>query len=87
MLTVGVLGPLEVRRDGRPLSVPSGRTTEVLVRLALDAGQRVSAERLIDDLWGRPPPARAEHPAVEVSQLRRAPASRPWSAAGTGATP
>ena len=45
MLTVGVLGPLEVRRDGRPLPVPSGKTTELLIRLALDAGQVVTAER------------------------------------------
>jgi DNA-binding SARP family transcriptional activator len=34
MLTVGVLGPLEVRRDGQPLPVPSGKTTELLIRLA-----------------------------------------------------
>ena len=73
MLTVGVLGPLEVRRDGRPLSVPSGRTTEVLVRLALDAGQRVSAERLIDDLWGAAAAGTGRNTLQsKVSQLRRA---------------
>jgi len=73
MLTVGVLGPLEVRRDGRPLSVPSGRTTEVLVRLALDAGQRVSAERLIDDLWGAGAAGTGRNTLQsKVSQLRRA---------------
>jgi DNA-binding SARP family transcriptional activator len=73
MLTVGVLGPLEVRRDGRPLPVPSGRTTEVLVRLALDAGQLVSAERLIDDLWGDDAAATGRNTLQsKVSQLRRA---------------
>jgi len=73
MLTVGVLGPLEVRRDGRPLSVPSGRTTEVLVRLALDAGQLVSAERLIDDLWGAAAAGTGRNTLQsKVSQLRRA---------------
>jgi DNA-binding SARP family transcriptional activator len=73
MLTVGVLGPLEVRRDGRPLPVPSGKTTELLVRLALDAGQSVSAERLIDDLWGDTAAGTGRNTLQsKVSQLRRA---------------
>ncbi len=73
MLTVGVLGPLDVRRDGRPVAVPSGRTTEVLVRLALEAGHVVSAERLIEDLWG-PAAATTGKNTLQskVSQLRRA---------------
>ena len=66
MLTVGVLGPLDVRRDGRPLTVPSGRTTELLVRLALEAGRVVSTERLIEDLWGDAAAGdRPEHVAVQ----------------------
>jgi len=73
MLTVGVLGPLEVRRDGRPLTVPSGKTTEVLVRLALDAGRLVSAERLIEDLWGEAAAGTGRNTLQsKVSQLRRA---------------
>lgn len=73
MLTVGVLGPLDVRRDGRPLPVPSGRTTELLVRLALEAGRVVSAERLIDDLWGDAAAATGRNTLQsKVSQLRRA---------------
>jgi DNA-binding SARP family transcriptional activator len=73
MLTVGVLGPLEVRRDGRPLPVPSGKTTELLIRLALDAGQMVTAERLIEDLWGNDAVATARNTLQsKVSQLRRA---------------
>jgi DNA-binding SARP family transcriptional activator len=51
VLTVAVLGPVELRRDGARLVVPAGKTTEVLVRLALDAGVLVRAERLIEDLW------------------------------------
>ena len=38
MLTVAVLGPVEVRREGELVRVPTGKTTELLVRLALDAG-------------------------------------------------
>jgi predicted ATPase/DNA-binding SARP family transcriptional activator len=49
---ISVLGPVAARRDGRVLAVPGGRTAELLVRLALDAGNHVRAERLLEDLWG-----------------------------------
>jgi predicted ATPase/DNA-binding SARP family transcriptional activator len=52
VLTISVLGPVEVRRDGQLVSVPAGKTSEVLVRLALEAGAIVRADRLVDDLWG-----------------------------------
>ncbi|HTJ34092.1 MAG TPA: winged helix-turn-helix domain-containing protein [Dactylosporangium sp.] len=71
MLTVAVLGPVEVRRDDVRLAVPSGKTTEVLVRLALDAGRPVRAERIIDELWGGERTARNTLQA-KVSALRRA---------------
>lgn len=51
VLAFSVLGPIEVRRDGELLSVPAGKTSELLVRLALDAGQSVRTDRLVDDLW------------------------------------
>ncbi|MFN0027120.1 MAG: AfsR/SARP family transcriptional regulator [Acidimicrobiales bacterium] len=51
MLQVCLIGPLEVRRDGTVLAVPGGKTAEVLVRLALEAGVVVRAERLVEDLW------------------------------------
>lgn len=51
MLTVAVLGPVEVRRDDATLAVPGGKTSELLVRLALQAPEPVRAERLIEDLW------------------------------------
>ncbi|MFN0144384.1 MAG: BTAD domain-containing putative transcriptional regulator [Mycobacterium sp.] len=51
MLQVCLMGPLEVRRNGTVLAVPGGKTAEVLVRLALDAGVVVRAERLVEDLW------------------------------------
>jgi predicted ATPase/DNA-binding SARP family transcriptional activator len=51
MLTVAVLGPVEVRRDGTVVRVPGGKVTELLVRLALEAGTPVRAERLLEDLW------------------------------------
>jgi len=72
MLTVAVLGPVEVRRDGELLPVPSGKTTEVLIRLALEAGRAVSAERIIEDLWSDAVGTGRNTLQSKVSQLRRA---------------
>jgi len=73
VLSVLLLGPVELRRDGEPVPVPSGRPTELLARLALDAGTAVRSDRLIDDLWGDDAPATARNTLQsKVSQLRRA---------------
>jgi predicted ATPase/DNA-binding SARP family transcriptional activator len=70
VLTVAVLGPVEVRRDGVLVELPAGKTTELLVRLAMDAGAPVRTDRLIEDLW----PAGSSRNALQakVSKLRRA---------------
>jgi len=72
-VTVAILGEVDVRRDGVQLALPSGKSTHVLVRLALEAGRTVSADRLIDDLWasGAGPTDRNTLQS-KVSQLRRA---------------
>jgi predicted ATPase/DNA-binding SARP family transcriptional activator/tetratricopeptide (TPR) repeat protein len=54
VLSVAVLGAVEVRRDGVLVPVPVGKTTELLVRLALDAGAPVRTDLLVEDLWGEP---------------------------------
>src|SRR4051794_17626606 len=72
MLTVEVLGRVEVRRDGVSAPVPSGLTTELLVRLALDAGRPVRAERLVEELWPGTTGIRANTLQAKGSQLRRA---------------
>ena len=69
MLTVGVLGAVEVRRDGLAVALPAGKTTELLARLALDAGHPVRVDVLIDDLWGVPTGRNTLQ--AKVSQLRR----------------
>jgi predicted ATPase/DNA-binding SARP family transcriptional activator len=48
---VAVLGALEVTRDGQRVPIPGGKTSELLVRLALEAGQLVRADRIVEDLW------------------------------------
>ena len=70
MLTVAVLGAVEAHRDGVRLSVPAGKTTQLLARLALDAGARVRADALLEDLWAEPTEPNTLH--SKVSQLRRA---------------
>ena len=71
VLEISVLGPVEVRRDGAVVPIPGGKTAELLVRLALDAGRPVSADRLLDDLWSGAPTQRNTLQS-KVARLRRA---------------
>jgi DNA-binding SARP family transcriptional activator len=69
----GILGPLEVRRDGVPIEVPGTRQRAVLAVLLLNANSVVSSERLLDDVWGEDlPSAGGTALRVRISQLRRA---------------
>ncbi|MFG6195855.1 BTAD domain-containing putative transcriptional regulator [Nonomuraea sp. JJY05] len=70
----GVLGPLAVwSADGEPVKVPEVKVRALLADLLVHAGHPVSADRLIEDLWGDRPPANAPGALrVKVSQLRRA---------------
>ncbi|MFB9317037.1 BTAD domain-containing putative transcriptional regulator [Cryptosporangium minutisporangium] len=70
----GVLGPLAVTTDGgAPVAVPGAKVRLLLADLLTNRNHVVSADRLIDDLWGADAPA---NPAgalqVRVSQLRKA---------------
>jgi DNA-binding SARP family transcriptional activator len=48
-----ILGPLEVvDAGGEPLALPMGRQRALLALLLLHANEVVSADRLIDELWG-----------------------------------
>ncbi|WP_103959161.1 BTAD domain-containing putative transcriptional regulator [Nonomuraea solani] len=69
----GVLGPLAVwGPDGRPVQVVEVKVRALLADLLIHAGRPVSADRLIEDLWGGRPPANALAALrVKVSQLRR----------------
>lgn len=73
MLSIALLGPLEVHRDGRPVNVPAGKSAELLVRLALDAGTAVRADRLVDDVWADDA-VRTQRNTLQskVARLRRA---------------
>lgn len=72
MVTVGVLGEVEVLVDGVRRAIPGGKTSEVLVRLALEPGTLVRADRIIQDLWGDEGEAASRNTLQsKVSRLRR----------------
>ncbi|SFQ70933.1 DNA-binding transcriptional activator of the SARP family [Amycolatopsis arida] len=52
-----VLGPLEVERNGRPVSVPAGKQRVILALLLLHHDRMVTVEELVDKTWGARPPA------------------------------
>ncbi|HEU4423141.1 MAG TPA: BTAD domain-containing putative transcriptional regulator [Pilimelia sp.] len=54
-LRIAVLGPLEVSR-GRAIDLPAARMRYLLGLLAIQPGQVVSAEEIVDALWGSQPP-------------------------------
>ncbi len=70
----GILGPLRVHAAGEEIPVPGAKRRALLAVLLLHHRDAVvSAERLIDELWGDDPPATAAKGLqVHVSELRRA---------------
>jgi DNA-binding SARP family transcriptional activator len=67
-----ILGPLQILAAGRQLALTAPSLRVLLAVQLLRANQAVSAERLIDELWGQTPPARAEAALrMAVSRLRR----------------
>jgi hypothetical protein len=75
VIAVSVLGLVELNRDGERVSVRAGKTTEVLIRLALEAGVMVRTDRLIEDLWADEAVGTARNTLqTKVSRLRR-----PWA--------
>ena len=71
-MQVRLFGELEAEHAGVPVPVRGVKQRALLALLALRPGQPVSADRLIDVLWGD---GQAAHPAnalqAQISQLRR----------------
>jgi predicted ATPase/DNA-binding SARP family transcriptional activator len=85
VLRISLLGALEVRRDGQLVTVPGGKTSELLVRLALEAGVLVPADRLVDDLWAAGAVStRRNTLQSKVAKLRRALGDPPVIASSDG---
>jgi DNA-binding SARP family transcriptional activator len=77
-----LLGPLEVLREGRPVSLGGRKPRALLAILLLHANEVVSADRLIDALWGESaPPGAVNTLQAHVSMLRKALGGKESSAA------
>jgi WD40 repeat protein/DNA-binding SARP family transcriptional activator len=69
----GLLGPLEARNAEGSIPIAGGRQRALLGLLLLRAGETVSIDRVIDELWGSsPPPTAAKSVHVAVTKLRKA---------------
>jgi DNA-binding SARP family transcriptional activator len=72
LLEVRLLGPFDVALDGRPIELRRKKQRALLALLALRAGEVVSTDRLVDDLWGQSPPKAAVGSLQNlVSELRK----------------
>ncbi len=70
---IAILGPLELRIDGRVVSLGGPKQRALLAVLALHANEAVSRDRLIEALWGdAPPPSVDQSLDAYISRLRRA---------------
>ncbi|MDQ4068397.1 MAG: winged helix-turn-helix domain-containing protein, partial [Actinomycetota bacterium] len=68
-----LLGLLEVTQDGGPIALTAAKVRALLAMLLLHPNEVVSAERLIDALWGdSAPPGAARTLHAYVSKLRKA---------------
>ena len=68
-----ILGPVDVLAGGQPVPLPAGKPLTLLRVLLLNRNRVVSAETLIDELWGDEPPETATKALQgHISQLRKA---------------
>ena len=68
-----ILGPLEVADGGRTIPIVGDRQRALVAILLIHANEPVSADELIDELWGEHAPASPRKGLqVQVSRLRKA---------------
>ena len=71
-LEINILGPLEAQSSSGPVRFGSAKERALLVLLAVEVGQVVSNDRLLEDLWeGAPPGSELGALRVLVSRLRK----------------
>jgi DNA-binding SARP family transcriptional activator len=70
--SLGLLGPIEIERDGERVAASGAKLQALIALLALAAPHAVAADRLIDELWDDDHianPTNALH--AQIAQLRR----------------
>ncbi len=73
MVEFAILGPLEAREGGEPISLGGPKQRALLAMLLLEGGRVVPIDRLVDALWeGNPPPTAVPSLQNFVAQLRKA---------------
>jgi class 3 adenylate cyclase/DNA-binding winged helix-turn-helix (wHTH) protein len=73
-----ILGPLEVLDEGRAVTLGGAKQRALLALFLVHAGETLTTDRLIDELWGeRPPENAAKTVQMQVSRLRKALAAGP----------
>jgi DNA-binding SARP family transcriptional activator/WD40 repeat protein len=71
-MQIRLLGHLEASVDDRPLELGGSKQRAVLAMLGLEANHLVSADRLIEGLWGEePPPSAAKMVQNYILRLRK----------------
>ncbi len=71
-LEFGILGPLEVRRNGELLALGRRRQQALLALLLIHANEVVAFDRIVDELWGEQPSENTANTLhVYVSALRK----------------
>jgi DNA-binding SARP family transcriptional activator len=67
-----ILGPLEVVDEGATVALGGQKQRALLAILLINAGEVVSTDRLVEELWGEQPPRTAREALQNmVSQLRK----------------
>jgi DNA-binding SARP family transcriptional activator len=67
-----MLGPLEVERGGDPIALAGRQQRVLLALLLIHANEPVTADRLVEEMWGEPTPVRAlKRLQLAVTRLRK----------------
>src|ERR1700726_2269580 len=67
-----VLGPFEVHDGDQEIPIGAFRQRAVLALLTIHAGQMLSTDRIIDEIWsGSPPPSALKTLHAYISRLRK----------------
>ena len=73
MVRIGILGALQIERDGAPVELSGGRLRALVARLALAGGKPVTVGALVDAVWDDELPSDQQHALQSlISRARRA---------------